>query len=182
MARLTPDDTMPCTQSTLSCSTSLRRRSIESFGLVSSSTMSSTLRPAMPPAALMRSTANCVPRRPHSPMVPAMPALGAMMPIAQRRVLRDRREAQVRRRGGGDARAADRLQQFSALAVHGCSSSVVGTAARHYHMSVVSRVNFSMTSSSLSLAFAARSSSPAAMARAISACSFAVSGMSAACL
>src|SRR5689334_15234494 len=81
MARLTPDDTMPCTQSTLSWSTSLRSRSMESLGLVSSSTMSSTLRPAMPPAALIRATANSVPLRPHSPMVPAMPALGAMMPI-----------------------------------------------------------------------------------------------------
>src|SRR6185436_2208787 len=80
MARLTPEDTMPCTQSTLSWSTSFLRRSIESFGLVSSSTISSTLRPAMPPPALMRATAYSVPRRPHSPMVPAMPALGAMMP------------------------------------------------------------------------------------------------------
>ena len=35
----------------------------------------------MPPAALMRSTANCVPRSPHSPMVPAMPARGEMMPM-----------------------------------------------------------------------------------------------------
>src|SRR3982751_3985875 len=80
IARLTPDDTMPCTQSTLSCSTSLRSRSIESLGLVSSSRMISPLRPAIPPAALMRSNAYWVPRKPHSPIVPAMPALGAMMP------------------------------------------------------------------------------------------------------
>src|SRR5450432_264374 len=81
MARLTPEETMPCTQSTLSCSTSLRSRSMESLGLVSSSITSSTLRPAIPPAALMRSTANSVPRSPHSPMVPMMPDLGVMMPI-----------------------------------------------------------------------------------------------------
>jgi hypothetical protein len=81
MARLTPEETMPCTQSTLSCSTSLRSRSIESFGLVSSSTMSSILRPAIPPLAFMRSTAYCVPRSPHSPIVPAMPALGAITPM-----------------------------------------------------------------------------------------------------
>src|SRR6185312_1468445 len=42
---------------------------------------SSTLRPAMPPVELMWSTANCVPLRPHSPMVPAMPARGARIPM-----------------------------------------------------------------------------------------------------
>ena len=80
-ARPTPVETMPCTQSTLSCSTSFWKRSMVSLGLVSSSTTSSILRPAMPPAALKRSTAHCVARRPLSPALAAMPERGARMPI-----------------------------------------------------------------------------------------------------
>ena len=97
---------MPCTQSTFSCCTSLLKRSIVSFGEDSSSITSSTLRPAMPPWALKRSTAHCVARMPLTPGAAAMPERGARMPIAQRLVLRDGgREDAARRReradGGG---------------------------------------------------------------------------------
>ena len=48
-ASATPVEMMPCTQSTFSCCTSFWKRSMVSLALVSSSTTSSILRPAMPP-------------------------------------------------------------------------------------------------------------------------------------
>ena len=52
-----------------------------SLALVSSSTTSSILRPAMPPPALNFSTAHSVARRPLMPALAAMPERGARMPI-----------------------------------------------------------------------------------------------------
>ena len=80
IANETPDETIPWTQSTLSCNTNLRKRSVVSLALVSSSTMSSTFLPPMPPVLLIFSTANIAPRKPHSPIVPAIPARGANIP------------------------------------------------------------------------------------------------------
>src|SRR2546422_7389586 len=76
----TPVEIAPLTASTLSCSASLRKRSTVSFGLDSSSITSSSLRPRMPPAALMRSVAHCTPRSPDSPTGASTPALAARMP------------------------------------------------------------------------------------------------------
>src|SRR2546422_439892 len=76
----TPVEIAPLTASTLSCSASLRKRSTVSFGLDSSSITSSSLRPRMPPAPLMRSVANCTPRSPDSPTGASTPALAARMP------------------------------------------------------------------------------------------------------
>src|SRR6267143_2184435 len=76
----TPVEMAPLTASTLSCSASLRKRSTVSFGLDSSSITSSSVRPRMPPAALMRSVANCTPRSPDSPTGASTPALAARMP------------------------------------------------------------------------------------------------------
>src|SRR5688572_23590191 len=81
MARPTPVEMTPVTTSTLDCKTSLRKRSTVSFGFDSSSTTSSTLRPRMPPPALIRSTAHCVPRSPDSPTGAVTPALAASTPI-----------------------------------------------------------------------------------------------------
>src|SRR2546427_741564 len=76
----TPVEIAPLTASTLSCSASLRKRSTVSFGLDSSSITSSSLRPRMPPAPLMRSVANCTPRSPDSPTGASTPALATRMP------------------------------------------------------------------------------------------------------
>src|SRR2546427_10673355 len=76
----TPVEIAPLTASTLCCSASLRKRSTVSFGLDSSSITSSSLRPRMPPAPLMRSVANCTPRSPDSPTGASTPALAARMP------------------------------------------------------------------------------------------------------
>src|SRR5881296_2750511 len=76
----TPVEIAPLTASTLCCSESLRKRSTVSFGLDSSSITSSSLRPRMPPAPLMRSVANCTPRSPDSPTGASTPALAARMP------------------------------------------------------------------------------------------------------
>src|SRR5437870_8619756 len=76
----TPVEIAPLTASTLCCSASLRKRSTVSFGLDSSSITSSSLRPRMPPAPLMRSAANCTPRSPDSPTGASTPALAARMP------------------------------------------------------------------------------------------------------
>src|SRR5215470_4571284 len=80
-ARPTPDDTIPCTQSTFSCCTSLLNRSIVSLGVDSSSITSSTLRPPIPSLALYLSTAHCVARMPFSPGAAAIPERGARMPM-----------------------------------------------------------------------------------------------------
>ena len=80
-ASATPVETMPCTQSTFSCCTSFWKRSMVSLALVSSSTTSSILRPAMPPPALNFSTAHSVARSPLMPALAAMPVRGARMPI-----------------------------------------------------------------------------------------------------
>src|SRR5213592_18059 len=76
----TPVEIAPLTASTLCCSASLRKRSTVSFGLDSSSITSSSLRPRMPPAPLMRSVANCTPRSPDSPTGASTPALATRMP------------------------------------------------------------------------------------------------------
>src|SRR5712675_188580 len=78
--RLTPVEINPCTASTFSCRIKRRKRSIVSFGLVSSSNTSSILRPAMPPSLFIRSAAHWTARMPHSPAVPAAPDRGAIMP------------------------------------------------------------------------------------------------------
>jgi hypothetical protein len=79
--RLTPVEIKPWTASTFSCRISRRKRSIVSFGLVSSSNTSSILRPAMPPSLFIRSVAHWTARIPHSPAVPAAPDRGAVIPI-----------------------------------------------------------------------------------------------------
>src|SRR5918998_3259653 len=97
-ARETPEETMPWMTSTRSCSASRRARSVVSRGFVSSSTTSSTRRPATPPAALIFSTANSTPFSPTSPTVPATPARGAMIPTRSGRF--------CARAGSGSAAAA----------------------------------------------------------------------------
>src|ERR1700720_3605598 len=79
--RLTPVEINPCAASTFSCRIKRRKRSMVSFGLVSSSNTSSILRPAMPPSLFIRSAAHWTPRIPHSPAVPAAPDRGAIIPI-----------------------------------------------------------------------------------------------------
>jgi hypothetical protein len=81
IASPTPVEIAPVTTSTLSWSASLRNRSTVSFGLDSSSMISSSLRPRMPPAALMRSVAHCTPRNPDSPTGASTPDLAASTPI-----------------------------------------------------------------------------------------------------
>ena len=104
------------------------------------------------------------------------PGLGRDDADPQRPVLRECGSAEVWLRGEHGA-GAQALEDLPALHVHRCLlRCMVG------HGLTVLRVNFSITPSSRSLALAARSSSPAAIARAMSACSLAVSGMSAACL
>jgi hypothetical protein len=81
MARLTAVDATPVMASTLAWRASFRKRSTVSLGFDSSSTISSIFRPRIPPAALMRSTANWVPRSPDSPTGAVTPALAASTPI-----------------------------------------------------------------------------------------------------
>src|SRR2546427_5109812 len=75
----TPVEIAPLTASTLCCSASLRKRSTVSFGLDSSSITSSSLRPRMPPAPLMRSVAHRTRGRPERPGGASAPAWAARM-------------------------------------------------------------------------------------------------------
>src|SRR5881398_205293 len=80
-ASVTPVEMPPSTASTLSWRMSLRSRSTVSFGFDSSSTMSCTGRPRIPPALFTRSSHHSVERSPAAPTGAAIPARIVSTPI-----------------------------------------------------------------------------------------------------